>query len=108
MAEERAVIEELKRLDRDLLNPKRLSILVILYVSGPKTMAQLVRLTGLSWGDLESNLRKLREKGIIEMSKTITPNGIRTMVKLTPYGVKTFLEMASKLELLLKILRGDR
>ena len=99
--------EILKKLDKDILNPKKLMIIIVLYLVGPKTMSQLVKATGLSWGDLDTHLRKLRDRGIVELSKKITPQGVRTVVRLTPYGVKLFLETVTQLEHVLKSLHRE-
>ncbi len=78
---------------RVLFNAKRFMIATILYVRGEMTMAELQRHTGLSWGDLDSNLRVLIRHGIVESRKIVTRRGPRTMVGLTRSGEALYEEL---------------
>ncbi len=86
-----------RELDPELMNPKRFSIVTYLYVFGPKTMAELVRALGLSWGDLDSNIRRLREKGYVSTRRQLTLKGPRVFVELTEKGRRAYEELARRL-----------
>lgn len=87
-----------------LLNPKRFMIATVLYMRGPSTMAELQRILGLSWGDLDSNIRRMRSEGYVETRKIIKSEGPRTLVYLTNKGLKAFTELLDYLEEVLRSL----
>ncbi len=95
---EGSLVEEL---DPELMNPKRFLIATLLYVLGPRTMGDLVKSLGLTWGDLDSHVRRLREKGYVEVRKALTLRGPRTVVKLTGRGVEEYERLAERLRRLL-------
>jgi len=101
-------LQEIKQLDPLLMNPKRLMIVALLYALGPRTMKQLVDSLGLTWGDLDSNIRRLREHGIVEVRKVPTRRGPRTVVYLTSYGERRFEEFSRVLEKVVEKMRGLR
>ncbi len=86
-----------RELDPELMNPKRFSIVTYLYVFGPKTMAELVRALGLTWGDLDSNIRRLKEKGYVLTRRQLTLRGPRVFVELTEKGRRAYEDLAYKL-----------
>ena len=88
---------KLTEIEAMLFNAKRFTITTVLYVRGPQTMAQLRKATGLSWGDLDSNIRYLEKKGLVKSRKVITKNGPRTLVELTENGEKAYASLVSKL-----------
>ncbi len=92
--------------DRVLFNPKRFAIAVILYLHGPTTMAELQKALNISWGDLDSNIRKLREAGYVETKKVITPTRPKTIVMLTRRGREKLEELLNYLENLLRETRA--
>ena len=94
----------LSDLDSDLMNPKRFLIATLLYVMGPRTMADLVKALGLTWGDLDSNIRRLRDRGFVELKKVLTLRGPRTVVKLTERGVEEYERLVEALRRLLSSL----
>lgn len=83
---------------RVLFNAKRFIIATILYIRGQLTMAELQRYTGLSWGDLDSNVRMLSKYGLVEARKVLTESGPRTRLRLTRKGEEAY----EKLSVLLK------
>ena len=95
-------------LDRVLLSPKRFMIATILYLRGPTTMADLQRILEISWGDLDSNVRRLREEGYIEARKVITMSGPRTLVKLTRKGYERYESLLEALEGVIESVRRGR
>ena len=90
-------------LDKVLVNPKRFMIATILYLRGPTTMAELQRILGLSWGDLDSQLRTLRDNGYISTRKIITRSGPRTLAELTPKGRTTYEKLLDTLDKIIGI-----
>ncbi len=80
-----------------LFNAKRFTIATVLYVRGSQTMAQLRKATGLSWGDLDSNIRYLEKRGLVKSRKVVTKEGPRTLVELTENGEKAYVSLVSKL-----------
>jgi len=73
-----------------LFHPKRFAIASILYLRGEVSMAQLRRATGLTWGDLDYNLRILRERGLAETRRVPTSEGPRVLARLTPRGARAY------------------
>lgn len=59
-------------------------------------------------GDLDSNIRRLREHGIVEVRKVPTRKGPRTVVYLTSYGERRFEEFSRVLEKVVEKMRGLR
>lgn len=104
------MLDSVCTLNPDLLSPKRLMLFTILYVSGPKTEADLAKALGLSWGDIDSNIRRLTKKGYIEVRKVITIKGPRTLVSITEEGVREYRNLASVLHNLLETAapKGER
>ncbi len=97
----------LSDLDPDLMNPKRFLIATLLYVMGPRTMADLVRALGLTWGDLDSNLRRLRDRGFVELRKVLTLKGPRTVAVLTEKGLEEYERLVESLRKLLSSLSSS-
>ena len=93
--------EQLPSLDRELMNSKRFLIATLLYVLGPKTMGELAKALNLTWGDLDSNVRRLREKGYVKTLKVPTLKGPRTLVVLTERGVEEYEKLVKQLRTLL-------
>ncbi len=86
---------ELSREAQVLFSHKRFIIATILYLRGSLTMARLKEATGLTWGDLDSNLRYLNRHGLVRMEKKITRRGPRTLVSMTERGVEAYRELAA-------------
>ena len=81
-----------------LFNPKRFAIATILYIAGPLPLSKLREATGLSWGDLDSNLRRLAREGIVSLERRLTNDGFRTFAMLTIEGMAAYRELARYLE----------
>jgi len=80
-----------------LFSPKRFAIASLLYLRGSMSMARLRELTGLSWGDLDSNVRFLARRGLAATRKVFTRRGVRTMVYLTEEGRRAYEELVDYL-----------
>ncbi len=85
------------KLNPELMNAKRFLIVTTLYLFGPRTEAELAKALNLSWGDLDSHLRRLRGKGYIVERKVFTPLGPRTEVKLTEAGLREYVKLVEEL-----------
>ncbi|MEB3787881.1 MAG: MarR family winged helix-turn-helix transcriptional regulator [Desulfurococcales archaeon] len=79
---------------RILFSHKRFIIATVLYLAGPMTMARLREATGLSWGDLDSNIRYLERHGLVEVRRILTLRGPRVMVDLTGEGRRAYRLLA--------------
>jgi len=98
----------LSRGARTLFNAKRFAIATLLYARGrPLTMAELRAATGLSWGDLDHQVRIMAREGLARAWKDTTPDGPRTFVALTREGERAYEELAGYLEGVL-LSRGRR
>ena len=100
-----AELRDVARLDRVVLSPKRLAILALLYLHGPMRMADLREALGLTWGDLDSNVRALREAGYVEVVRAFGRRPV-SVVRLTPSGRARFEEVLARLEGLVRAVRG--
>ncbi|MCE4624246.1 MAG: transcriptional regulator [Desulfurococcales archaeon] len=83
---------------RTIFNPKRFEIVTLLIVLEKMTMKQLKEATGLTWGDLNSNIKQLEKYKIVKTKKIITKKGPRTLVTLTSTGLKAYKELTKYLE----------
>ena len=83
---------------RLLFNPKRFAIATILYLSGPLQLSKLREATGLSWGDLDSNLRRMSKAGLVRLERRLTRDGFRVYAILTDSGRRAYEELAAYLE----------
>jgi len=92
-----------KELDEDIINPKRLIIMTLLFTLRQLTEAELSRITGIQWGSLSTHLKRLEHKGYIERKKVITTKGPRTVVKITEKGYTKYIEEAEKLREIIRL-----
>ena len=73
-------------IDQVIHAPARLMVLTYLYVVESADFIFLMRLTGLTWGNLSSHLSKLEEEGYIEIQKEFLGKKPHTMIRLTEKG----------------------
>jgi DNA-binding MarR family transcriptional regulator len=85
-------------LDDNIVHPKRLVIMTLLFVFKEMRESDLQRATGFSWGMLSTHLKKLEESGYIKRVKKLTRNGTATIVKITDKGYAQYLKEKEKLE----------
>ncbi len=78
--------ESLADLDRLLHSPPRLAILTALAACERADFLFLQSLTGLSKGNLSSNLARLEGAELVEIEKRIVDKTTRTTARLTPKG----------------------
>jgi DNA-binding transcriptional ArsR family regulator len=76
----------LANIDRIVHEPARLMILSYLIAVESADFIFLMRLTGLTWGNLSSHLSKLEEAGYVETEKEFVNKKPHTMIHLTDQG----------------------
>ena len=88
-------------LDRVIHSPARLMMMTYLYVVESVDFIFLMRLTGLTWGNLSSHLSTLEENEYVDIEKKFIQKKSHTMVNLTDKGRQAFREYK---QLLLQVL----
>jgi DNA-binding MarR family transcriptional regulator len=88
----------LEGLDRVIHSPARLMILTFLYVVDGGDMVYLFHQTGLTWGNLSVNVKKLEEAGYVSVEKRFVERRPQTWVKLTEMGREAFRAYRSQLK----------
>ena len=81
--------EQLANLDRRVHDPARLSILTALSTCERADFLFLLRITGLSKGNLSSHLSKLEEAGLVEIEKRFLGKKTQTLARLSASGRQT-------------------
>ena len=78
--------------DIDLVThaPARLMVLTYLYVVESADYVYLMRMTGLTWGNLSTHLSKLEQNGYIEIVKEFRGKKPHTILHLTDHGREAF------------------
>jgi len=85
-----AFLPVLENLDRVIHSPARLMILTFLYVVESGDMVYLISQTGLTWGNLSANVRKLEEVGYVDVKKRFVGRKPQTSVTLTEAGREAY------------------
>jgi DNA-binding MarR family transcriptional regulator len=80
------LFEEMAGLDRLIHEPARLAILTALSSCEAADFTFLLRLTGLTAGNLSSHLGKLGEAGFVQVEKKFVNKRPNTMVQITAQG----------------------
>lgn len=83
-------LHPLANIDQVIHAPARLMVLTYLYVVESADFVYLMRLTGLTWGNLSTHLSKLEEAGYIEMVKEFQGKKSHTIIRLTAQGRSAF------------------
>ena len=78
--------------------PARLIVLTYLYVVESVDYVFLMRLTGLTWGNLSTHLTKLEEAGYIVIAKEFKGKKPHSTVSLTLEGRAAFKEYKKSLQ----------
>ena len=94
-------LHPLADLDRVIHSPARLMMMTYLYVVESVDFIFLMRLTGLTWGNLSSHLSTLEEAEYVNIEKKFIQKKSHTMVSLTDKGRQAFREYK---QLLLQVL----
>jgi len=91
-------LHPLANLDQIIHAPARLMVLTYLYVTESVDYVFLMRLTGLTWGNLATHLNKLEEAGYVEVQKTFNGKKPQSILRLTPEGRAAFKEYKKNLK----------
>jgi DNA-binding MarR family transcriptional regulator len=91
-------LHPLKDIDQVIHAPARLMVLTYLYVVESADYVFLIRLTGLTWGNLSTHLTKLEEAGYIEINKEFKGKKPHTTISLTKQGRAAFREYKKSLQ----------
>jgi DNA-binding MarR family transcriptional regulator len=83
-------LHPLADLDRIIHSPARLMMMTYLYVVESVDFIFLMRLTGLTWGNLSSHLSTLEEAEYVDIEKKFIQKKSHTMVNLTEKGRQAF------------------
>jgi DNA-binding transcriptional ArsR family regulator len=81
--------EQLASLDRTVHDPGRLAILTALSSCERADFLFLLRITGMTKGNLSSHLSKLEEAGLVEIEKRFVGKKTQTLVRLSDSGRQT-------------------
>ena len=101
MADVQAQPEQLHPLagiDQVVHGPARLMVLTYLYVVESADFVFLIRLTGLTWGNLSSHLSKLEAAGYVTIEKGFRGKKPHTMIRLTGQGRTAFREYKQRMQ----------
>ena len=84
-------LHPLADIDQVIHAPARLMVLTYLYVVESADYVFLMRLTGLTWGNLSTHLTKLEEAGYIAIEKEFKGKKPHSTVRLTSQGRAAFM-----------------
>lgn len=76
----------------------RLMILSYLFVVESADYVFIMRLTGLTWGNLATHLNKLEEAGYIQIEKTFNGKKPQSILRMTEKGRDAFREYKQSLK----------
>lgn len=85
-------LHPLANIDRVIHAPARLMMMTYLYVVESVDFIFLMRLTGLTWGNLSSHLSTLEKAEYVTIEKQFIQKKSHTMVSLTEKGRQAFKE----------------
>ncbi len=97
-----SVFEEMAGLDRLIHEPSRLAILTALSTCQRADFVFLQRITGLTGGNLSSQISKLADAGLVSVEKKIIAKRSNTLVQITPRGQEAIEQHWQQLEQLRK------
>jgi DNA-binding MarR family transcriptional regulator len=91
-------LQPLADIDQIIHAPARLMVLTYLYVVDSADYVFLMRLTGLTWGNLSTHLAKLEEAGYITINKTFKGKKPHSTISLTREGRSAFREYKQSIQ----------
>ena len=91
-------LHPLAEIDQVIHAPARLMVLTYLYVVESVDYVFLMRLTGLTWGNLSTHLTKLEEAGYVTITKTFKGKKPHSTIRLTDRGRAAFREYKQSLQ----------
>ncbi len=91
-------LHPLAEVDQIIHAPARLMVLTYLYVVESASFVFLIRLTGLTWGNLSTHLSKLEDAGYVAIEKEFQGKKPHTMIRLTDHGRAAFHEYKQRMQ----------
>ena len=91
-------LHPLADIDQVIHASARLMVLTYLYVVESADYVFLMRMTGLTWGNLSTHMAKLEEAGYIEMLKEFKGKKPHTKIQLTEQGRVAFREYKKSMQ----------
>lgn len=91
-------LHPLAAIDQVIHAPARLMVLTYLYVVESADYVFLMRLTGLTWGNLATHLARLEEAGYVAINKEFIGKKPHTTIGLTQQGRTAFKEYKKSLQ----------
>ena len=91
-------LQPLADIDQIIHAPASLMVLTYLYVVDSADYVFLMRLTGLTWGNLSTHLAKLEEAGYITINKTFKGKKPHSTISLTREGRSAFREYKQSIQ----------
>jgi DNA-binding MarR family transcriptional regulator len=85
-------------IDQVIHAPARLMVLSYLYVVDSADYVFLMRLSGLTWGNLSTHLTKLEQAGYISIRKTFIGRKPRSTIGLTRQGRTAFRQYKKSMQ----------
>ncbi len=85
-------------IDRLIHAPARLMIMTYLYVVNKADYVYLMRLTGLTWGNIASHIGKLEESNYVEIEKKFVGKKPHSLVKMTPKGKNAYKNYKNQMQ----------
>ena len=85
-------------IDQVIHAPARLMVLTYLYVVESVDYVYLMRLTGLTWGNMSTHLTRLEEAGYIAIEKEFRGKKPHTTIHLTKQGRAAFREYKKSMQ----------
>lgn len=95
---EQEQLHPLADIDHVIHSPARLMVLTYLYVVESADFIFLMRLTGLTWGNLSTHLSKLEETGYVTIEKTFKGKKPHTLIHLTDRGRVAFSQYKKSMQ----------
>ncbi|HEY5670306.1 MAG TPA: transcriptional regulator [Anaerolineales bacterium] len=95
---EQEQLHPLADIDQVIHAPARLMVLTYLYVVESADFIFLMRLTGLTWGNLSTHLSKLEETGYVTIEKTFKGKKPHTLIHLTDRGRVAFSQYKKSMQ----------
>lgn len=91
-------LHPLADIDQVIHASARLMILTYLYVVESVDYVFLMRMTGLTWGNLSTHMTKLEQAGYIEMLKEFKGKKPHTKIQMTEKGRTAFREYKNNMQ----------
>jgi DNA-binding MarR family transcriptional regulator len=91
-------LHPLAEIDQVIHAPARLMVLTYLYVVESADYVFLMRLTGLTWGNLSTHLAKLEDAGYVAIEKQFIGKKPHSTIRLTQQGRLAFREYKKSLK----------